>query len=113
MARKSTWSPFIQRGSIIKDPVLIATPFQTPRLVYIPLSICKLIDDSIPCNMFWEPEAEIPPLPLKLILALINKEDLPFPGQSAVFHIAIKEANHGIAILKKPTSFHSPGYFEK
>ena len=104
-----SWKPFIPSGAVIKDPCLTETKESFPRIVYIPLSVCKKIDKTVPCKIFWNMSGELPPIPLELIWALINQDDTPLPSHAYIFKKAIAEANYGIAILKKTSA---PGYFE-
>jgi hypothetical protein len=109
--KKEMWFPFIPKGSIIQDPLVFRIPEHFPRLVHIPFDICRKIDPDPLCPTYWAKNIELPPIPLALIWALCNQDDLPFPGHSRAFKKAILDSNHGIVVLKKPP-FHAPGYFE-
>ncbi len=109
---KTQWVPYTPFGAIIPDSCMAVRKTSFPRLVYIPLDICRKIDTDPVCPTYWNKDIELPPLPLELIWALINQTELPAPGHAMQFKAAIAEANHGIAVLRKPTHWHGPGYFE-
>jgi len=99
-------------GDIIFDPCLSEQKMSRPLLLYIPLKVCRKLDTSKNCPMYWGTKIKLPPMPLDFIWKMVNQTEYPNPGMSMKYKIAKEEANCGIVLLKKPTKYHAPGYFE-
>ena len=62
-----------------EDGVLVECP--ETNSIYLPLEMCRFIDETIPCGMYWDDNFETPPIPINFIIDGIYNNKLEFaPG---------------------------------